>query len=63
MRRDWVLPVLEDIKAFLEHGEMPDMADDLQGLIDRYRDRLLEVPPEDEMLPSKVTRLKFDRDR
>ena len=41
MRRDWVYPILEDIRAFLEESELPEMADEISELLDKYGSVLL----------------------
>ena len=41
MRRDWVYPILEDIQAFLEESELPEMAGEISELLERFGPVLL----------------------
>lgn len=41
MQRDWVYPVLEDIRNFLDEYDMPEMASDIQELLNRYGPQLM----------------------
>lgn len=40
MRRDWIVPVLEDIRNFLHETQMPEFADEIDGLLDKYGEAL-----------------------
>ncbi|MEM9852058.1 MAG: hypothetical protein AAF761_08670 [Pseudomonadota bacterium] len=40
MRRDWVLPILEDVRNFLDEAEMAPMARDLDRLMREYGEQL-----------------------
>ena len=44
MKRDWVVPVLEDITNFLRETQLTDFADDLEALLDKYGDSLSAAP-------------------
>lgn len=36
---DWVRPVLEDLRSFLDAADEPELVRDLQGLLDRHASR------------------------
>lgn len=42
IRRDWIIPVLEDIRNFLQETDRDDFAQDIDGLIQRYGPLLRE---------------------
>ncbi|WP_146178785.1 hypothetical protein [Allosediminivita pacifica] len=37
---EWVGPVLEDLRRFLEQADQGEIASDIQDILDRYADRL-----------------------
>lgn len=37
---EWVGPVLEDLRRFLEQADQDEIASDIQDILDRYADRL-----------------------
>lgn len=49
MRRDWVVPILDDIRAFLEESQLPEMAAEIDQLMQKYGPILMAdaVPVED----------------
>ncbi|SLN72648.1 hypothetical protein ROJ8625_03862 [Roseivivax jejudonensis] len=64
LRIEWIRPVLEDIREFLREGERPDMANDIDMLIEKYRD-ILMPPTEDtdDELPDNAVPLDRYRPR
>jgi hypothetical protein len=67
IRRDWILPVLEDVRDFAREADLAEMADDIDALLARHRDALLRgaaegPPPEpDRTLPRNA--IPFPRNR
>ena len=45
MRRDWVYPILDDIRAFLYESDLPEMAQDIELLLEKYGEILLADSP------------------
>ncbi len=41
-RCEWVVPVLEDLRKFLEDAEKPEVAREIQLILDRYSEALQE---------------------
>lgn len=44
MKRDWIEPVLEDVRDFLRENDMAQMADEIDDMLRRHGPRLRADP-------------------
>ena len=68
---EWVVPVLEDLCKFLEEAEKPEVAREIQVILDRYSETL-QMPDKDYRDPEyrgvgseahRVVSLQYHRQR
>ncbi|SFD47323.1 hypothetical protein [Roseivivax sediminis] len=63
MRTEWIRPVLEDIRDFLRECEHPEMAHDIDKLIERYKHTLDTRSANEDALPGNAIPLDLYRPR